>query len=225
VSCRRLLVSAIALLAASGSGCAGADGDELAPPSDQAPPAPPISAASGPYEAEVAPPGRFARAVPVRPRLAAGILPPPVMHANFEPASAVCNDWTAEDADAIRSVPPHSGTYACRICATGDAPDITLARDVDGPLRAGRYVLTAWLRKPPNHPGAAGPAVAQLEADTAEGTRSSSSSMVMTDDYAMVTVTLDLATEGTAIRARIRTPANASECLLIDDVLVERLIH
>jgi hypothetical protein len=143
------------------------------------------------------------------------------MKASFEAASAVCNDWAAEGADAIRSVPSHSGSYACRICATGDAPKIAIARGA-GPLAAGRYVLTAFLRKRPNNVGPEA-ATALLEADTASGVVTATSPVVLGDDYAKLQVTLDLAQPGTAIRARIGAVASATQCVLIDDVLVERV--
>ena len=151
---------------------------------------------------------------------------PPVMAASFEPASAACNDWVAEDAEAIRSVPPHAGSYACRICAgsgasTDAAHDIALTRAV-GPLPAGRYVLTAWLR---NRPGRASPAgaVGSLEADTALGLAAASSPVVVGDTYALVRVALELTRDATELRARISASATATECVLIDDVLVERV--
>lgn len=151
---------------------------------------------------------------------AAGPIFPPVMKASFEPASAACNDWAAEGADAIRSVPPHSGSYACRICATGDAPEIAIGRGA-GPLEPGHYVLTAWLRKRPNNEGPDG-AVAVLEADTSSGVVAATSPVVLGDDYAKVQVTLDLTKPATSIRARIGAVATKQQCVLIDDVLVER---
>lgn len=144
----------------------------------------------------------------------------PVMRASFENASAVCNDWAAENADAIRSVPSHSGSYACRICATGDAPEIAIGNGA-GPLEAGRYVLTAWLRKRPNSESP-DDALAVLEADTAGGVVTSTSPVVLGDDYVKVQVTLDLTSPASAIRARIGASASKQQCVLIDDVLVER---
>jgi hypothetical protein len=165
----------------------------------------------------------------VRQRVSVALSPPafprapvvaPVMKAGFEAASAVCNDWAAEGADAIRSVPPHSGSYACRICATGDAPSIAIGHGA-GPLTAGRYVLTAWLRKRPNNAGPEA-ATASLEADTASGVVAATSPVVLGNDYAQLQVTLDLTQAATAIRARIGAVASATQCVLIDDVLVER---
>lgn len=145
----------------------------------------------------------------------------PVMMATFEAASAVCNDWAAEGADAIRSVPPHSGSYACRICATGEAPTIAIGHGT-GPLTAGRYLLTAWVRTRPNNVGPEA-ATARLEADTASGVVAATSPIVLGNDYALLQVTLDLPQPATAIRARIGAVARATQCVLIDDVFVQRL--
>lgn len=207
----RVLLFAVALA----SGCSRANDESPLEPAAEAP-------ADETYRATVTPepPGR------VSPDLSLDHAPstaptfPPVLMASFENASAVCNDWAAEGADAIRSVPPHSGSYACRICATGDAPEIALGNGA-GPLAPGHYVLTAWLRKRPNNESPDG-AIAVLEADTASGVVTATSPVVLGDDYVKVQVTLDLESPASAIRARIGATASKQQCVLIDDVLVER---
>lgn len=46
--------------------------------------------------------------------------PRSVLAATFESASAGCNGWDAEGADALRSVPARSGDYASRGAPGGD---------------------------------------------------------------------------------------------------------
>lgn len=168
--------------------------------------------------------------VSVRP-LAAWVTPPalddtdagpgPVMATSFEAASAVCNDWQAEGADAIRSVPPRSGDYACRLCANGESPELAIVRQA-GPLAAGRYALTAWVRKRP-HRDAPAAVTALLEADTSAGVVAATSPVVPGDAYAEVLVALELPHGATSIRARIGAVASAAQCVLIDDVFLQRV--
>lgn len=209
---RRLaLLFAVALA----SGCSSAPGESPVDPT----PAPPADETHG-ATVTVDPPRRVG--AELSPDHAPSAEPSfaPVLKASFENASAVCNDWAAEGADAIRSVPPHSGSYACRICATGDAPEIALGNGA-GPLAPGHYVLTAWLRKRPNSESP-DDALAVLEADTAGGVVTSTSPVLLADDYVKVQVTLDLTSPASAIRARIGASASKQQCVLIDDVLVER---
>lgn len=146
----------------------------------------------------------------------------PIMATSFEPASAVCNDWTADGADAIRSVPPRSGTYACRVCATGAAPDLALVRE-SGAVAAGRYTLRAWVRNRPRRE-APDNVTARLDAETEAGTVTATSPVVVPgDDYAEVFVTIALPQGATAIRARIGATATAAQCVLVDDVVLERV--
>src|SRR4051812_43280722 len=52
---------------------------------------------------------------------------------DFEAASPDCNGWTVTNARAIRSVPSHSGAYACKLCPDAALPSsatIWLTRSV-----------------------------------------------------------------------------------------------
>jgi hypothetical protein len=143
-------------------------------------------------------------------------VPAPIMAATFEDASAACNDWDAVGADAIRSVPPHSGDYACRVCATGEVPELALGRSA-GRVDAGHYSLTAFVRTRPRRE--APPQItATIEADTPNGMVTATSPLVLGDTYAEVRVPIDLPQGATAIRARIGAVASADECMLVDDV-------
>ena len=142
--------------------------------------------------------------------------PAAIMAATFEAASAACNDWEAVGADAIRSVPPHSGDYACRVCATGDRPELTLGRSA-GPMSAGRYSLTAFVRTRPRR-DAPPQITATIEADTPTGMVTATSPLVLGDSYAEVRVPIDLPQGATSVRVRIGAVATADECLLVDDV-------
>ena len=142
--------------------------------------------------------------------------PAPIMVATFEAASAACNDWDAVGADAIRSVPPHSGDYACRVCATGEGPELSLGRSA-GPVRAGRYSLTAFVRTRPRREAPA-QITASIEADTPNGIVIATSPLVLGDDYTEVRVPIELPQGATSIRARIAAVATVDECMLVDDV-------
>jgi len=182
-------------------------------------------AAPAPYHAEV-----ISLPAPVTVRPLAGAVTPealddtddgplPVMSTSFEGASAACNDWAAQGADAIRSVPAHSGDYACRLCSTGESPELAIERHA-GPLAAGHYALTAWVRKRP-HRDAPGAVTALLEADTPIGVVRATSPVVLGDAYAEVRVPIDLPRGVTSIRARIGAVATAAQCVLVDDVVLE----
>lgn len=141
-----------------------------------------------------------------------------VLSAGFEPASPDCNGWAAEGALSVRSVPPHAGAYACKLCADGSRSGISLSRDIVG-LSAGRYVLTAWTRKRPQNEapvrGVARLRAGGLEVATATDVR---------DDWSRVEATIDVPegsdTLGVSIGADV---AEADECVLIDDVAIERV--
>jgi hypothetical protein len=172
-------------------------------------------AAPAPYHAEV-----IVLPAPLEVRPLAEPSPRSVLAGSFESASAACNGWETEGADAIRSVPAHSGDYACRVCATGEGPALALQRRSAGPLGAGRYVLRAWVR---NRPRRAAPPVvlASLEAATPDGVVTATSLPVtLGDAYAEVLVPIELPRGATSIRARIGAVASAAECLLVDDVLL-----
>ena len=143
-------------------------------------------------------------------------VPAPIMVGTFEDASAACNDWDAVGADAIRSVPPHSGDYACRVCATGALPELAIACSA-GQLRAGHYALSAFVRTRPRREAPA-QITATIEADTPNGMVTVTAPLVLADAYAEVRVPIDLPQGATSIRARIGAVATVDECMLVDDV-------
>ena len=142
----------------------------------------------------------------------------PVLATGFEAASAACNDWDAAGADVIRSVPPHSGDYACRVCSSGEGPALAIERQA-GPLASGRYVLTAWVRRRPHHDAPPG-VTASLEADTAAGVVRATSPVVLGDAYSELRVAIDLPRGAQSIRARIGAAATEAQCMLVDDVML-----
>jgi hypothetical protein len=169
------------------------------------------------------PPDAYAALLPPpssgAPRFAAPALAP-VLATGFEDASPQCEDWTSEAATAIRSIPAHMGDYACKLCATGEAPTLALAHDT-GPLGAGRYVLTAWVRgRAPSAPSAR----AVLEAETSDGPLAREGvAVVPTDLYEPVRAVLDLAAPVPRLRARVEAAAAKDECVLVDDVALRTL--
>lgn len=159
---------------------------------------------------------------PAAPAPAHPIEPPreAVLTGSFESASAACNEWAVEGgATAIRSVPPRSGDYACKLCATESGVEVALARGT-GPVEAGRYVLEAYLRR---RPGLEAPDAAQVILDAEGATMRAESALVplRDDGYVAAKVAIDVPA-GTELRARIAAPADAAQCFLVDDVVVER---
>lgn len=152
----------------------------------------------------------------------AAALPPPVLAATFEPASADCNGWLADGARSIRSVPPRSGTYACKLCADGSRTDIAIAREI-GAVEPGRYVLTAWTRKRPENPAPTA-SIATLEAATDQGVVvADARTTSVRDEWDRLEATIDVPHGASALRVRIGSPlAETNECVLIDDVVIER---
>lgn len=145
-------------------------------------------------------------------------IPAPVLNATFEPASADCNGWIADGAESIRSVPPRSGTYACKLCADGSKDAISIARTVSG-VAPGRYVLTAWTRKRPQNE-APSATTARIEAGPTivrTGTTS------VRDEWDRLDATIDVPEGESSVRVVIEAPAaSAKECILVDDVTVAR---
>ena len=140
--------------------------------------------------------------------------PVPVLSASFEHASAACNEWaTSSGATAIRSVPPRTGDYACKLCGGADGA-MTLARRT-APLAAGRYVLSAYVRR---RAGLPGPGAAQVVL----GDAASALVDLKDDGYALASVAVDVPTDGAVLDVKIAAIASASECFLVDDVLVAR---
>ncbi|WP_146648377.1 hypothetical protein [Labilithrix luteola] len=148
---------------------------------------------------------------------------PPLLQGDFEAPSAACDGWRGEGTHTLRSVPPHSGEYACRVCTTSDAPDSAIENRA-GLVPAGRYQLTAWVRAHPTRPAPEG-ASATIEARTASGTRVVTAPIVVGTDYAQITVTIDLEAPADVLRVRVGalSPAKAEQCILVDDVVLERV--
>jgi hypothetical protein len=146
----------------------------------------------------------------------------PVLAWGFEPASADCNGWPVAGALAIRAAPPHSGAYSCKVCTTDTAPELRLSRTI-GNVPAGRYVLTAWVRK---RVATAAPenAIARIEASTAAGDIVAVAPLVsVREEWDKLEVTLDLAENAEALRVTIGAEgAEPDRCLLVDDVTVSR---
>lgn len=143
----------------------------------------------------------------------------PLFTSTFEPASKDCNGWIAEGARSIRSVPPRSGTYACKLCADGTSPGIAISRIV-GPAPPGRYALTAWTRKRPEN---AAPVEATASV-TVGGRVVRASAASVRDAWDRIDAVFDVTLADPALHVRIEAPSAAvDECVLIDDVVVERI--
>jgi hypothetical protein len=147
---------------------------------------------------------------------------PALLAWSFEPASADCNGWPVLGADAIRASPAHSGAYSCKVCANGSGPDLELSQELGG-VAAGRYVLTAWVRK---RAATAAPAEAHasIEAETSDGaTLAASPTVAVREEWARLEATLELATGASRLRLRIGSPiTDVARCLFVDDVTLAR---
>jgi hypothetical protein len=154
-------------------------------------------------------------AVPV-----AAITEKPLLSWSFEPASADCNGWPVLGAEAIRAVPPRSGSYACKLCANGSAPSVTIAKDV-GTAPPGRYAFRAWVRKRVG--SVAPPAVsAEVEAETTGGlVQALSTPVALGEEWAELSAAVELGAGATRLTVRINADA-ADGCLLVDDVSLTR---
>jgi len=146
---------------------------------------------------------------------------PAIMSQTFEDASPECNDWAAAGATSIRSVPSHSGDYACKLCATGDQTSFSLARALGKSLEPGHYAFRAWIRTRPLAPSPNGVNVV-LEAETNAGTVGATQTAAVADEWTRIDVALDLNDAASGIRARIEAPAGETDqpCILVDDVTV-----
>lgn len=145
--------------------------------------------------------------------------PPPVavLTGRFENASPVCNDWRTEAATGLRSIPPRSGSYACKVCATGESPEASLLREATS-VAAGRYVLTAYVRL---RAGTPGPRAVRVVLES-EGDVASSEPVVLRDDaYALATLATSAA-EGATLRVRVVAASSPGACFFVDDVVLAR---
>jgi hypothetical protein len=138
----------------------------------------------------------------------------------FEPASADCNGWSASGATSIRAAPPHTGAYACKLCADGSAEQMTLSRRV-GALEAGRYAVTAWVRRFGGSDDA--PVAARVTLAKASTSADLDSSITLKDDWYALRDPLDIAWAVPSATVTIEANAAApGQCILVDDVVVER---
>ncbi|MBX3209862.1 MAG: hypothetical protein KF764_32830 [Labilithrix sp.] len=155
---------------------------------------------------------------------AAAVDEAPLLSWSFEPASADCNGWPAFGADAIRASPPRTGAYSCKVCSDGTTARLGLFRDL-GAAPAGRYVLSAWVRKRAEN--AAPPsALARIDAATASGVVVSAlaPTVAVREAWERLEATLDLASEASNVRVTVAAEEAAPErCLFIDDVELIRL--
>lgn len=159
----------------------------------------------------------------------------PVMASSFEPASPSCNGFQTRGADAIRSVPARTGTYACKLCTDGSGAPVELSYEAFG-LRGGTYRLTAWVRAKPTL-DAPSRIRAALEARGPEGFDVAPASPIAPGDaWSQLDTTIALPKGADRLRLAIATesdvgitateasaPATARKCFLVDDVLVERV--
>lgn len=147
----------------------------------------------------------------------------PVLRASFEPASPDCNGWRAEGARSIRSVPSRTGSYACKLCADGSRGDFALSHEIRAP-EPGRYAFRAYTRKRPQNEA---PVVtnAFIEAATSAATLVVAANETrVRDEWDLLEAIVDVPEGATSLRMQIGAPAAASdECVLVDDVSVERL--
>ena len=146
----------------------------------------------------------------------------PLLSWSFEPASADCNGWPVLGADAIRASPARSGSYSCKVCSDGSAADLGLVREL-GAVPAGRYTLTAWVRRRVQNAAPAN-AIARMEGATALGLASAvTPSVSVRDEWDRLEATLDLADGASNLRVTIGAPTDEAErCLFVDDVTIVR---
>ena len=134
---------------------------------------------------------------------------------DFEAASADCNGWSASGASAIRAVPSHTGTYACKLCADGSAPEMKLTHRVAG-LPRGSWVVSAWLRRLGTSPLALAARVTLDEATERAGIPIS-----LDQDWRLLGEPLEVPNDVASSSLTVVATANPGECLLVDDVVVE----
>jgi hypothetical protein len=134
---------------------------------------------------------------------------------DFEPASADCNGWSASGATAIRAIPSHTGSYACKLCANGSAAEMKLTRRVAG-LPRGSWVVSAWLRRLSTSPVALAARVTLDEASERAGVPIS-----LDQDWRLLGEPVQIPHDVASTSLTIVATATAGQCILVDDVLVE----
>jgi hypothetical protein len=134
---------------------------------------------------------------------------------DFEAASADCNGWTASGATAIRAIPSHTGSYACKLCADGSGPEMKLTRRVAG-LPRGNWVVSAWLRRR----GTSAVAVA-ARVSLDEATERAGIPIPLEEDWRLLGERVEIQNDVASTSLAIVATASAGECILVDDVMVE----
>lgn len=135
---------------------------------------------------------------------------------DFEPASADCNGWSTSGARAIRAIPSHSGSYACKLCADGSAAEMKLTRRVVG-LSRGSWVVSAWLRRLAGRAEVA--VAARVTFD--EATERAGIYIPPVEDWYLLGESLEVTSEVASTSLGIVATASPGECILVDDVTVE----
>jgi hypothetical protein len=145
----------------------------------------------------------------------------PLLATSFEPASPSCNGWSDDDGSAIRSIPARSGAYACKLCSGEAGPRTLELSNTSATVEPGRYVLTAWVR---SRPITAAPETvsAVLETVSPFGVAEARSVAAVGDTWSPLEVALDVSSRASPLRVTIRALAEAGECILVDDVRLER---
>lgn len=143
----------------------------------------------------------------------------PIASWSFEPASADCNGWTVRGARGIRAAPPHSGAYACKLCADGEAETMSLSRRLSA-LEAGRYRVTAWVRR---LRASDVPVTARIALDRGSSSTAETADVPLHESWRALSDPLDLAAGVASAQVSISAIAGApAQCILVDDVVVER---
>jgi hypothetical protein len=148
------------------------------------------------------------------------ILPPnrrAVAGWDFEPASADCNGWTATGARSIRAIPSHSGAYACKLCADGTAREMKLNRRLAG-LPRGEWLVSAWARRLVTSPAAL---AARVTID--EATERAGIDVPLVEEWRLLGEPHQLPYDVVTTSLTIVATAAEGECILVDDVVVERI--
>lgn len=135
---------------------------------------------------------------------------------DFEPASADCNGWSASGARAIRAIPSHSGSYACKLCADGSTTEMKLTRRVAG-LPRGSWVVSAWLRRLGSR--AEIEVAARMTVD--EATERAGIPLSLEQDWRLLGERVEITSDVVSTSFGIVATASRGECLLVDDVVVE----
>lgn len=133
---------------------------------------------------------------------------------SFEAASRDCNGWRTMGATSIRSVPARTGSYACKLCSDGSAPELALTQAV-GPLPEGRYVVRAWVRAWSEEEALA----PRITLESGAITLAETTFVTASDAWTPIETTVDVGSDASDLEVAIRASGSASRsCVLVDDV-------